>query len=314
LSIAALGAVSLYGQTNLAGPGSGFIFDAPTEAVLPVHGSVGATALGDPVLNRVQFASISPSGNHAVACRRGDCFITTDLTSADATKSPVASTPEGVAWAPDGSSAVLYSLTRGWLQLMSGLATTIETGPVWTVPGPGPLLAVTYDGQHTIVATGGETGGVYGVSSVGGMVRLADIPSANALLLGSDVVYVLDAGSPSVVRVPLQGGPPERWNLALNDPVALQFGTDGARQSVLYVSGGADHALLALDPQTGVVNQRTDLSFSPSLLYPLPGGSLLLTSRIGPDSVLWSFAPGRGAFFIPAPPPAEDVPLTGRRR
>jgi hypothetical protein len=209
---------------------------------------------------------------------------------------------------------VLYSRTVGWLQHINGLASTIEAGQVWTVPGPGPLLAVAYDGQHTIVATGGDAGGVYDVSSVGGMARLADISSANALVLNADTLYVLDAAAPAVIRVGLQGGPQDRWEIPLTDPVALQIGTDAAHQSVLYVVGGSDHALLALDPQTGVVNQRTDLSFSPSLLYPLPGGSLLLTSRLGTDSVLWSFAPGRGTFFIPAPSPAEDVPLTGRRR
>src|SRR5262249_10365579 len=157
------------------------------------------------------------------------------------------------------------------------------------------------------------SGGVFEVSAIGGLVPLTNLQTASALVVSpkSDTLYALDTASSAVVRVTLQGGPTDRWELPLTNPVALQFGTD-VRHPVLYVSGGADQALIALDPQTGAVDQRTDLSFNPSLLDPLPGGGFLLTSRVGQDSVLWSFAPGRGTYFIPAPPPAEDVPARGR--
>lgn len=310
----AFGALSVHAQSGVAGPNSGYLFDAPSKSVRLVQGSIGATTLGAPVLDRVDFASISPAGNHAIGCRRGDCFVIVDLNSPELATLPVATNPEAIAWAADGSGAVLYSRTGSWMQTLTGLASTPDAGQVWRVPGQNPLLAVAYDGNRTIIALGGDAGGIFEVTSAGSMVPLANVQTAVSLVAASGSVYALDGGSPAVLRIPLQGGPVDRWNLPLSEPVGLQAGTDAANHAVLYVGGGSDQAVLALDPQTGEVKGRTELAFQPSTLQPLTGGSFLLTSRTSADSVLWSFVPSRGAFFIPAPPAVEDVPARGRRR
>lgn len=312
LCIAALGAISVCGQSGLTGPNSGFLFDAPSKTVRLMQGALGATTWSDPVLDRIDFASISPAGNRAIACRRAECFAIRDLTSAEPATFPLHSTPEGVAWAADGASAVLYSRTGGWLQTARGFAGEPELGQLWNVPVAGPLLAVAYDGRHTVFSTGGNTGGIFEITASSGLLPLSDLQSAIALALASktETLYALDGASPAVLRAPLKGGPADRWEVPLSDPVGLQVGA-----GALYVSGGTDQALLALDPQTGAIQERTDLPFRPSVLEPLPGSSFLLTSRIGPDSVLWTFVPSRGTYFIPAPPPVNgDAPARGRRR
>lgn len=308
LSIAAVGAVSVCGQSGLVGPNSGYLFDAPSRSVRLMQGSLGAAALGEPVLDQVDFASISPGGNHAIGCRRGLCFIVTDLTSPDTL--PLASNPEGVAWAADGTSAVLYSRIGGWIQVLTGLAGAPDLSQAWHAPASGPLLSVAYDGRHPIIAMGGSTGGVFEVTEAGGLIPVDGTQSVTALVVAkSGTVYALDGGSPAVLRIPLQGGPVDRWDLPLKDPSAIQLGPN-----LLYVSGRADQSILALDPQTGEVKERTDLSFQPSLLEPLPGGSFLLTSRTDAEGILWSFVPSRGAFFIPAPAQSEETQPRGRRR
>jgi hypothetical protein len=157
-----------------------------------VQGSLGATALGDPVLDRLDFASISPAGNSAIGCHRAECFVVGDLSDPRQTTLPLTSVPEGVAWAADGSGAVLYSRTAGWLQNLTGLASSPDLSQRWTVPGPGPLLAITFDGRRTVISVGGESGGIFEVTTEGGLVRLADAPNAVALITKSDTVYALD--------------------------------------------------------------------------------------------------------------------------
>jgi hypothetical protein len=309
LSIAFLGAVSVHGQGGLTGPSSGFLFDAPSKTVRLMHGALGSTSLGDPVLERVDTAIVSPTANRAIGCRRGDCFVVADLTSQEIVTLPLTSTPENVAWAPDGTGAILYSRTGGWIQPLHFFASGPELGQVWNVPGPGSLLAVAFDGSRTVLSISGDSGGIFEVTAASGLLRLSDVQSAVALTAKSGTVYALDGATPAVIRLSLQGGPSDRWDLPLTDPVTIQFSA-----GALYVGGQADHAVLAMDPQTGQIKQRTDLSFEPSRLDLLPGGSFLLTTRSGPDSVLWSFTPGRGTYFIPAPPLNEDVPTRGRRR
>ncbi len=313
--MAAFGIFSANAQSGLVGPSSGFLFDAPSKSVRLVRGSLGAATLGEPVLDLVDFASVSPAGNHAIGCRRGECFVVVNLSSSQLQTLPLTSTPEGVAWAPDGSGAVLYSRTGAWLQTLTGISGTPDVSQIWNVPNPGTLLAVAFDGGNTIIAVGGDSGGIFQVTPTGGLLRVADTQTAIALTAPkSNTVYALDAASPAILRIPLQGGPTDRWDLPLNDPVALQLGKDSAQHPTLYIGGGEDQAVIALDPQTGSIKERTDLSFRPSVLEPLPGGSFLLTSRTGSDSLLWSLVPSRGAYFIPAPPSTDDAPLKGRRR
>ncbi len=68
---------------------------------------------------------------------------------------------------------------------------------------------------------------------------------ANGLAIGTDHVYVIETGGPGIVRVPLEGGPPEDViGLPGTVPDGLAFDAGGG----LWISCYEPHCILRMDP------------------------------------------------------------------
>jgi hypothetical protein len=118
-------------------------------------------------------------------------------------------------------------------------------------------------------------------------------------------LYVLDGQQVTEVST---AGLVDRWPVAVHDPAAIEAG------SIVYIAGRADRALFAYDGTKHTLIERIPLSIAPSKVQPSGAGSYLLNSRVTEDDLLWSFAAGRGAFFIPVPPDGASSPQRKVRR
>ena len=109
----ALGALAVTGwaqsSAGLAGPVTGFVFDAQAGAVRPMLGIPGAAYLGNVVAAGLQAASVSPNGSAALAVQQGGKLV---LYSGLRTALPVTLAVSGAiagadhfAWGPGSGTA-----------------------------------------------------------------------------------------------------------------------------------------------------------------------------------------------------------------
>ena len=159
--------IPLLSAQQATGPIEGFTFDPPTMSLRPVIGSLGSASLGQPLLGRLAYGSVAPQQNYALMFREGRCSLVLGLGSAQTSTVAVPGSfvlPEGVAWSGDGSTAVLYSRTGNWVQVLSGLPSAINPGASLSVaPLGGTLTSVTADlhGSRIAIGVAGGTAGVY---------------------------------------------------------------------------------------------------------------------------------------------------------
>ena len=176
-------------QTPLSGPVEGFTFDVPTRSVRPVIGSLGSASLGQPIVTGLAYASVAPHQNYALAFQGDRCVLIMGLGSSDQTlrvEVPQSfAAPEGISWSGDGSIAVLYSRTGNWVQILKGLPSKANPGSSLSLaPMQGTLSAVATDlhGDHIVIGTAGEVGGIYQITSGGSFVPLSTVaPTAVCL-------------------------------------------------------------------------------------------------------------------------------------
>ncbi len=139
-------------ETPINGPLEGFTFDPPTLSLRPVIGSIGSAALGDPLFRGITYGSVAPQQTYGLIFENGRCSIALGLGSAQTSTIRVPGSflsPEGVAWSSDGSTAVLYSKTGNWIQVLSSLPAAVNVGLSLSVASLGTLSAVTADTHGT---------------------------------------------------------------------------------------------------------------------------------------------------------------------
>src|SRR5882724_2564556 len=69
-------------QTPVSGPMEGFTFDFPTGSLRGIIGFLGSASLGPAVLSKLDYASVAPHKNYAIAFQDGRCLVVSDLNSA----------------------------------------------------------------------------------------------------------------------------------------------------------------------------------------------------------------------------------------
>jgi hypothetical protein len=295
-----------------SGPVEGFTFDPPTMSLRLVIGSLGSASLGQPLLEGVAFGSVAPQQDYALTFREGRCALVLGLGSAQGSTVRVPGSfvlPEGVAWSGDGSTAILYSRTGNWIQILSGLPSAVNLGASLSVAPLGNLTAVTTNTHGSQIAIGvtGEAAGVYQVANGVNFAPLLSIAQPIALAFSDDggTLYALDGATGQVFALTMADLVSESWPLAgLADPVAIRATHDTANRAVLYVAGRNDRLLVAYDSSTHQALASVQLSFQPSGILPLGVNSFLLGARTASDDILWSFrnTPQPIVYFVPAPP------------
>src|ERR1019366_1690256 len=185
-------AISGWAQTSagVAGPVTGFIFDAQVGAVPPMLGIPGAAYLGNVVAAGMNGDSVARDGSAALAVQQlGRLVLYTGLRSATP---PVALHVPGAiagvdhfAWAPinnannAGSAAVVYSSRTGQAQILTSLAhSPVAAAPIDLSGLPGQVTALAFDGQRLIVGVASnDYGGIYLASAASGIQRIAPAAS-----------------------------------------------------------------------------------------------------------------------------------------
>jgi hypothetical protein len=296
-----------------SGPVEGFIYDLPTMSLRPVIGSLGSASLGKPILGRISYGSVAPQQNYALIFHDGECALVSGLGSGQTSTIRVPGSfvlPEGVAWSGDGSTAILYSRTGNWIQILSGLPSAANPGtPLSIAPLGGTLSAVTADSHGEQIAIGvlGETAGIYQIANGGNFVPLLSFSKPIALGFSDDsgTLYGVDAGTNQLFALTMDNLTSQSWSVSgLANPVAIRPTHDSSNRAVIYVAGGTDRLLETYDPSTHQVLASAQLSFEPNLIQALGINSFVLESRSTSDDILWSFrnTPQPTVYFVPAPP------------
>jgi hypothetical protein len=303
--------------SGVSGPMEGFTFDRPTRSIRAVIGSLGSASLGPAALNQLDFASIAPRQNYGIAFRRGQFMFVSQLGAAHVSETSLQEpsfAPDGMVWSDDGSVAVFYSQTGGWIQTFTGFPTSVNAGSQISIsPLGGSLSAVATDlhGQSVAVGTTGDHAGVYISASGQGFVPLVDLSNPVALAFSPDgsTLYALDGATNQVSELNLASSAVQTLPLGTKDAVALMATRNASNLNVLYVAGRGDHLLLAFDPSTQQQIASVPLSFAPAAIVPLGPNSFLLGSRTGANDPLWSFRNGSQptVYFVPATPLPNDL-------
>lgn len=299
-------------QTPLSGPMEGFAFDAPTRSIRSIVGSLGSASLGPAVVQDIDFASVAPGRDYAIAFRGRRGLFLSELGSDHPTVTHLSSTaivPEQVAWSGDGSTAVFYSQAQNRLQIVSGFPASANPGQVLDLSSVGGTLsavAVNSDGEHIVVGLIGDRGGVYEIGDGQSLIPLFSIAKPSALAFSEDgtSVYALDSTSGEISQFDLANSSTQTWPASLEDPVGITAARDASNRPVVYVVGRADRALVAYDGSSHETIASVSLNFQPALIAPLGRNSFLLTTRNSDSDLLWSFTNGvkPAVYFVPATP------------
>ncbi len=299
-------------QSPMSGPVQGYAFDAPTRSIRAVAGSLGSASLGPAVLLELDFASVAPRQNYAIAVRGGQTVFVSGLgasTPATSMLPDSPSTPEGVAWSDDGSTAVVYSRTGSWIETVSGLPGSANAGtPLSISPLGGSLSAVAASAQGLRVVVGitGDHAGVYEIAGGQSFSPLLDVASPIALAFSQDggTLYAIDGATNQVSQINLANTATETWRFDAADAVAIRPARDATNRMVVYVAGRSSHLLVAYDGSTHQSIARVALSFEPTIIEPLGGNGFVLRRRASDSDPVWSFtnAAQPMVFFVPATP------------
>ncbi|HKV41530.1 MAG TPA: hypothetical protein VJX67_20160 [Blastocatellia bacterium] len=318
LSLLLLAISRLGGQsTSVTGPVEGFVFDVPTASIRALAGSLGSSSLGPAIVSSVNFASVVPGGNYGIAVRGRRTLLVSGLGSTQVSTANLPgllSVPEGAAWSGDGSVAVLYSRSRGWIQAFTGLPSTINaSAPVSVISLGGTLSTVAVDahGQTVVIGLTGDYAGLYKLTSPStSFSPLLQISQPIAVAFSEDggTVYALDASTNAISEVGLTSSASQAWPPSADTIVAIQPAVNSAKQKVLYAADQTGKSLLVYDRVTRQALSTVPVSFSPTVIEPLGTTSFVLRSRTTGSDPLWCFTDhGQpSVFFVPAVPIEAD--------
>ncbi len=307
---------SLAAQMPVSGPTEGFVFDLPTNSLRVIAGFLGSASLGPAIFRKLDFASVAPQKNYAIAFQDGQCLVISGLDSEHATSTALSgkfSVPEGVAWSGDGSVAMLYSRTGNWVKTISGLPGSANAASSLDLSSQGGALStvvVDLHGEHIVVGITGDNAGVFQIADDQGLVPLFSVSKPISLAFTDDgrKLHILAGDSMQLSELNLADSTSQTWRVnELEDPIAVRPARDAAERQVIYVAGRKDQSLLALDSYTHEVVGRVSLTFQPSGIEILGKNSYLLRPRMSFDDPLWTFRNSSQpmVYFVPA------TPLTG---
>jgi len=321
--VLAFGALTISGwaqpSAGVAGPVTGFIFDAQAGAVRPMLGIPGAAYLGNGVGSGLDAAAVAPDGSAALAVqqRGGKLVLYTGLRNARPASSVVAGAiagPDQFAWTANGSAAAVYSSRAGQGQMLTGLGQSPVAGaPIDLSSLSGQVTAMAFDGERLILAVASaDAGGIYLASAAAGVQRIASAVSPSAIALAGSSLFFSDSQSQQIFQVQNYARTPGVVVFAndsgINSPVGLQVSVDGQR---LFVANAGNRKLAVYDIASRAPVESVDLAFKPTCLdlFGDPSVFLMNSSGQGPLYVVRDGGPGKAAavYFVPAPPHSRPL-------
>jgi len=311
----ALGALAISGwaqpSAGVAGPVTGFIFDAQSGAIRPMLGIPSAAYFGPNVAaTGLEAASIAPDGSAALALQQaGKLVLYNGLRSG----LPVAlgvtgaiAGPDHLAWSPNSGGGAVYSSATGQGQILTSLAPSPAAAPPIDLSGlPGQVTVLAFDGQRLILGVSGDSGGIYVASASGGIQRIAAAASPSAVAVAGGSLYFCDNQSQQIFQVQSYAGTPAAAVFAndsgVSSPVGLQVSADGQR---LFAANAGNRTLAVYDIASRSPIQSVGLQFTPTRLDRFGDSSVFAMNGIGQGPIYLARDGGVGraaVYFVPAP-------------
>jgi DNA-binding beta-propeller fold protein YncE len=230
--------------------------------------------MGPAVLNNVDSASISPGAGWAWVSRSGhSTFIRGLYAGAPAELSPngLIDAVDRVAWARNGSVAVLYSSSGGRLQRVRISASdVVPESPIdSSFPGHIMTLAVGAAGQIVAGIAQQDGGGLYAWNDSSGAVLLASVSDPAMIALSDDAtrVFVIDNAGGKVLDVAFPSGTVEDFS-SLTDPSGNSLDVAGLAVSAdnryVMLSDRATLTVRVYDTTSRTLAASIPLDFAPS--------------------------------------------------
>jgi DNA-binding beta-propeller fold protein YncE len=300
----------------VAGPVTGFVFDAQAGHIRPMLGMPGSAYLGTTVISNVDSASVSPDGSAAFAIQAGKLVLYTGLASA----SPLAVdlrgsiTADHFAWGPGATAAAIYSSKSAQAQIVSNLLETPSAGAPIDLSGlSGQVAALAFDGQQIILAVGsGGSGSIYTVTAQSGPQRIASAASPSAIVLAGADLYFADQQTGQIWQVQSYARQPVpvlfAADASISSPVGLQLSVDNSR---LYVANAGSRALSIYDVAARSQIESIALNFAPTRVDRFGNASVFLLNNAGQGQTpLYVFSDANAAklaiYFVPSPGDANS--------
>ena len=296
---------------SLSGPSEGFTFDAPTQSLRAVNGFPGSATFGPALLNDVEYGSVAPTKNYAIAFQDGRCLIVSGLGSGHASTVVIPGVfgkPEGTLWSSESSIATLYSHSGNWIQTVTGLPKAPRANPhldLSVLGGSLTAVASDADGKQIAIAMSGPTGGVYLNTPTSDFIPLSKMARPIALAFTEDGagLYALDGAALKLAAITLSD-----WNsrllplTGLRDPFAIRVGHDTANRPLVFVASRRDRLLGVYNPESQKILATIRLGFQPTGLQVFGLTSFVIASRVKSGDPLWLFstAPRPAVYFVPA--------------
>lgn len=304
------------GEPQLSGPVLGYVLDAGTQSIRPIHGIPGAGRLGSPLALpfSIAAATFSSRGDFALAVAAVEdrpLYVVRNLGSA----TPSLYQLEGAIGGADrlvlnagNTAAVALASGIRQLQIIRGLPNRPIAGPPLDLGAiSGKITALALDGAARNVLVGVE-GSLYRISIADGgpgveLVAGFASPTAIAFLHQDQDLLVADGGvnQLALIRHFLAGA--EVSFLAgerdgVSGPVGLQVSPNG-RQAFLANQG--TRSLDVWDLEARSLLASLPLDAAPSRLVPLDAGPTFLLNEVGDDPLLVLEAGDTPAvYFVPA--------------
>jgi hypothetical protein len=285
-------------SVGFAGPIVGLIYNDNVRNVQPIVGFPGSAYLGSPVLIDVDQAAISPAGDWAWVRRGGRSVFMGGLLSAVVTEAPSDGLINGidrVAWARDGSAALLYSPSSNQLQAVHFSGVGIVPDIPIDVPSARQVttLAISSAGQQIVASITGPDGDrIYAWIGGEGPILLTAMQQLGTLTVSDDGkrIYAVDKAAGNILEIPVALGaarafvPLDNPDAIGLDPVGLVVSPDNR---YLLVTDRAIRAVFVYDTTSTMLVTRIPLDFRASRL-----------ERVSVDSVFALNVPGEDEWLI----------------
>jgi WD40 repeat protein len=272
LVIATLSAAVATAQpASFRGPVSGFLYTHNTRTIRPLVGVSGATYMGPPVFDQVDFASVAPDGKAAFLVRAGRSSLVKGLDSA----APTEAAPDGmidgvdrVVWNRDGSVALLYASSTNRMQRVRLSGAGISADSPLDLSTWGTLSVMAIDSSGRQVAFGVAESGLYLIAGDQSPALLSSMSKPAALAFDGNGrrLFAVD-GDGQAIRVFDSGSSAYDFAmLAQTDapaviPAGLAVSGDGR---YVMLADAAAHTVRVYDAASGEVTNSIALDFAPS--------------------------------------------------
>lgn len=298
---------------GLQPPTLGVVYNPSTRAVQRIDGIPGSATFGSVLLADVDSAALAPDAAAALVGRGARKFLVSALATADPQWTPVPDDSNGVAWAADGSQAVLaanravlvFRQVDGQFQLQKRYAVELDgvvSAAALDPDGAAALLVVASGNAagvyrislDTGIATGIATGFVEFVLPVAGRLAWSQARSGDLFVLQADAARVHRLHASARGGIEIADFPVAALEGA--NFTAISCSADGRRVAV--VDSGTRAVLLY--GSDGQFLSRLDVDFAPSQAEAVGDRfSVLMAGAAGQPFFLLDFFEPR-AFFVPA--------------